>query len=131
LYAQYYCAFYSAYTVVLFDGVLLYCITCTQTPQVRRLRTQLKSGAITQQEYEHGVDMHIAYAIGLQVQLATLAMYLHHTLLPLLIAAAHFYCIVTAVFNATTAESINFYHYHITHIAYTLLQLTYLLHADM
>jgi hypothetical protein len=41
----------------------------TQTPQVRRLRTQLKSGAITQQEYEHGVDMHIAYAIGLQVQL--------------------------------------------------------------
>lgn len=37
-----------------------------QTPEVRRLRSQLKSGAISQAEYDRLITGHIAYCVGLQ-----------------------------------------------------------------
>eukprot|EP00877_Chromochloris_zofingiensis_P007127 jgi/Chrzof1/2668/Cz11g24160.t1 len=40
-----------------------------QTPEVRRLRLQLKSGKISQEEYERQIDMHISFAIGVQESL--------------------------------------------------------------
>lgn len=38
-----------------------------QTAEVRRLRAQLKSGALTRPEYERAIDQQIALAIGIQV----------------------------------------------------------------
>ncbi|KAG5185436.1 5-methyltetrahydropteroyltriglutamate--homocysteine S-methyltransferase [Tribonema minus] len=37
-----------------------------QTPEVRRLRNQLKKGTIMQEQYDRAIDTHIAYAIGVQ-----------------------------------------------------------------
>jgi 5-methyltetrahydropteroyltriglutamate--homocysteine methyltransferase len=37
-----------------------------QTPEVRRLRTQLKKNTITKEEYDAAIDKQIAYAIGIQ-----------------------------------------------------------------
>merc|ERR1719469_952375 len=37
-----------------------------QTPEVRKLRTQLKKGAITKTEYDSAMDQHIAFMIGIQ-----------------------------------------------------------------
>lgn len=37
-----------------------------QTADVRRMRTQLKKASITQEQYNNAVDLHIAYAIGVQ-----------------------------------------------------------------
>jgi 5-methyltetrahydropteroyltriglutamate--homocysteine methyltransferase len=40
-----------------------------QTPEVRRLRTQLKKGTITQEQYDAAIDKQIAFAIGIQESL--------------------------------------------------------------
>jgi len=40
-----------------------------QTPDVRKLRTQLKKGAITKEEYDQAIDKQIAFAIGIQESL--------------------------------------------------------------
>ena len=40
-----------------------------QTPEVRRLRTQLKKGTITKGEYNAAIDKQIAFAIGIQESL--------------------------------------------------------------
>lgn len=37
-----------------------------QTPEIRRLRTQMKKGVLNKAEYEAAIDKQIAYAIGLQ-----------------------------------------------------------------
>ena len=40
-----------------------------QTPEVRKLRTQLKKGTITKTEYDSAMDQHIAFMIGIQESL--------------------------------------------------------------
>jgi hypothetical protein len=41
---------------------------CAQTAAVRRLRLQLGKGTLTQEQYNHAIDLHIAHAIGIQVR---------------------------------------------------------------